>query len=104
MAGNWQGIAFNQVPNSTNQIHGDEMPQRFGFKGGLVPGVTVSAPVTPAVVVVDRSVPGLVSLSMPAPSSTMFQTESTTDTTEANGTTVPAATVRSVPVIVTEVP
>ena len=43
MAGNWQGIAFNQVPNSTNQIHGDEMAQRFGFKGGLVPGVTVSA-------------------------------------------------------------
>lgn len=40
---NWQGVAFNQVPDSSNQIHGDDMAQRFGFKGGLVPGVTVSA-------------------------------------------------------------
>ena len=40
---NWQGIAFNQVPDSENQIHGDEVAKRFGFKGGLVPGVTVSA-------------------------------------------------------------
>lgn len=39
----WRGIAFNQVPNSTNQIHGDEMAERFGFRGGLVPGVTLSA-------------------------------------------------------------
>ena len=43
MTNYWRGIAFNQVPNSTNQIHGDEMAQRFGFRGGLVPGVTVSA-------------------------------------------------------------
>jgi hypothetical protein len=40
---NWQNIAFNQVPHSQNQIHGDEMAKAYGFKGGLVPGVTVSA-------------------------------------------------------------
>ncbi len=43
MTGRWRGIAYNQVPNSTNQIHDDDMAKRFGFKGGLVPGVTVSA-------------------------------------------------------------
>ncbi len=40
---NWTGTAFNQVPDSQNQIHGDEIAKQFGFKGGLVPGVTVSA-------------------------------------------------------------
>jgi hypothetical protein len=40
---NWQGMAFNQVPDSQNQIHGDKVAQAYGFKGGLVPGVTVSA-------------------------------------------------------------
>jgi len=39
----WQGEAFNQAVDSENEIHSDEMAQRFGFKGGLVPGVTVSA-------------------------------------------------------------
>ena len=43
MADHWRGIAFNQVPDSMNQIHGDETAQSLGFKGGLVPGVTVSA-------------------------------------------------------------
>lgn len=37
------GVAYNQVPDSENEIHGDEVAQRHGFKGGLVPGVTVSA-------------------------------------------------------------
>ena len=37
------GEAFNQVPESENRIHSDETAQRFGFRGGLVPGVTVSA-------------------------------------------------------------
>jgi hypothetical protein len=37
------GVAFNEVPDSANQIHGDDMAARFGFEGGLVPGVTVSA-------------------------------------------------------------
>ncbi|MBT4160459.1 MAG: hypothetical protein HOE54_04080 [Gammaproteobacteria bacterium] len=43
MFADWTGTAFNQVPDSKNQIHGDEMAKQFGFKGGLVPGVTVSA-------------------------------------------------------------
>ena len=43
MTGRWRGIAYNQAPNSTNQIHADDMARLFGFKGGLVPGVTISA-------------------------------------------------------------
>ena len=40
---NWQATAFNQSEDSSNQIHSDEMAKTYGFKGGLVPGVTVSA-------------------------------------------------------------
>ncbi len=36
-------MAFNEVPDSANQIHGDAVAAQFGFEGGLVPGVTVSA-------------------------------------------------------------
>ena len=43
MVANWLGTAYNQVPNSKNEIHGDMVARYFGFKGGLVPGVTVSA-------------------------------------------------------------
>jgi len=43
MANNWHGLAFNQVPHSANEIHGDKVAKDYGFKGGLVPGVTVSA-------------------------------------------------------------
>ena len=39
----YAGVAFNQVPESENRIHSDETAKRFGFRGGLVPGVTVSA-------------------------------------------------------------
>ena len=39
----WQGEAFNEVPESENRIHGDDVAKQFGFTGGLVPGVTVSA-------------------------------------------------------------
>jgi hypothetical protein len=39
----WQGVAFNQAPDSANQIHGDEVARQYGFRGGLVPGVTISA-------------------------------------------------------------
>jgi hypothetical protein len=39
----WQGRAFNQVPASENRIHSDEVARAYGFRGGLVPGVTVSA-------------------------------------------------------------
>ncbi len=38
-----RGIAWNPVPDSENQIHGDDLARRFGFRGGLVPGVCVSA-------------------------------------------------------------
>lgn len=40
---NWHASAFNQATESANQIHSDEMAQAYGFKGGLVPGVTISA-------------------------------------------------------------
>jgi len=43
MAENWRGLAFNQVPHSENEIHGDKVARDYGFAGGLVPGVTVSA-------------------------------------------------------------
>ena len=43
MAQDWKSRAYNQVPHSKNEIHGDKVAKDFGFKGGLVPGVTVSA-------------------------------------------------------------
>jgi hypothetical protein len=39
----WQGEAYNQSEESENRIHSDEVAREYGFKGGLVPGVTVSA-------------------------------------------------------------
>ena len=39
----WADTAFNQATESTNQIHSDEMAKAYGFKGGLVPGVTISS-------------------------------------------------------------
>jgi hypothetical protein len=39
----WQGDAYNQSRESENRIHSDEVAREYGFKGGLVPGVTVSA-------------------------------------------------------------
>jgi hypothetical protein len=35
--------AFNTATASLNRIHDDEVAQRFGFRGGLVPGVDVYA-------------------------------------------------------------
>lgn len=43
IAQSWRGQAFNQSPDSENQIHSDQMAQAYGFRGGLVPGVTISA-------------------------------------------------------------
>ena len=40
---NWRATAFNTAPNSTNRIHSDDMAKAYGFKGGLVPGVTISS-------------------------------------------------------------
>lgn len=39
----WHATAFNQATESSNQIHSDEMARAYGFRGGLVPGVTISA-------------------------------------------------------------
>lgn len=39
----WSNQAFNQVPDSQNRIHSDEMAEAYGYSGALVPGVTVSA-------------------------------------------------------------
>ena len=42
--------AHNAAIESENKIHDDEVAQRFGFRGGLVPGVTVYAYMTHPVV------------------------------------------------------
>jgi hypothetical protein len=39
----WSDKAFNSVPESENRIHSDEVAAQYGFRGALVPGVTVSA-------------------------------------------------------------
>jgi hypothetical protein len=36
-------IAFNTATGSANRIHDDDVARRFGFRGGLVPGVDVYA-------------------------------------------------------------
>ena len=36
-------VAFNTATASSNKIHDDAVAQRFGFRGGLVPGVDVYA-------------------------------------------------------------
>lgn len=47
----WAGVAFNQATASENRIHADDVARKYGFRGGLVPGVTVYAYlVHPAVV------------------------------------------------------
>jgi hypothetical protein len=43
MINGWAAEAFNQAPDSANEIHGDKIAKQFGFTGGLVPGVTISA-------------------------------------------------------------
>ena len=40
---NSAATAFNTAPDSENKIHGDELAKEYGFEGGLVPGVTISA-------------------------------------------------------------
>ena len=47
----WKGVAYNQATESENRIHSDEVARRYGFRGGLVPGVNSYAYlVHPAVV------------------------------------------------------
>lgn len=35
----WSVIAYNTASQSQNKIHDDEVARRYGFRGGLVPGV-----------------------------------------------------------------
>ncbi len=47
----WTAQALNTAPDSQNEIHGEVISKKYGFKGGLVPGVTISAYlIQPAVV------------------------------------------------------
>ena len=39
----WSATALNTAPDSENRIHGDKLAKEYGFEGGLVPGVTISA-------------------------------------------------------------
>ncbi len=39
----WKEVAFNQATESENRIHADDVAKQYGFRGGLVPGVTVHA-------------------------------------------------------------
>ncbi len=39
-------VAFNSATDSNNKIHDDDVAKRFGFRGGLVPGVDVWAYLT----------------------------------------------------------
>lgn len=42
----WDLVAHNTATESDNKIHDDEVARRFGFSGGLVPGVDVYAYLT----------------------------------------------------------
>jgi len=46
----WRVRARNTAADSENQIHDDRVAAAYGFRGGLVPGVTVYGYMTPAVV------------------------------------------------------
>src|SRR3954469_14168648 len=39
----WRGEAYNTAKQSENKMHDDSVARRFGFAGGLVPGVEVLA-------------------------------------------------------------
>jgi hypothetical protein len=46
----WRVRAHNTAADSENQIHDDRVAAAYGFRGGLVPGVTVYGYMTPAAV------------------------------------------------------
>ena len=50
MAATYKVRAHNSSTESDNRIHSDEVARRYGFRGGLVPGVTVFAYMTRPVV------------------------------------------------------
>lgn len=39
----YAGVAYNPATASENRIHADDVARQYGFRGGLVPGVTVYA-------------------------------------------------------------
>ncbi len=39
----YEGVAWNPASASENRIHADDVARQYGFRGGLVPGVTVYA-------------------------------------------------------------
>ncbi len=39
----WEVVAYNTATESENKIHEDSVARQYGFRGGLVPGVTVYA-------------------------------------------------------------
>jgi hypothetical protein len=39
----YSGVAFNPATASENRIHSDEVARQYGYRGGLVPGVTTYA-------------------------------------------------------------
>ena len=39
----YEGLAWNPASESDNRIHADDVARQYGFRGGLVPGVTVHA-------------------------------------------------------------
>ena len=41
MPASWKVIAHNRAKDSENKIHDDRVARKYGFRGGLVPGVTV---------------------------------------------------------------
>ena len=51
----WSGVGYNQATESENAIHSDAVARQYGFRGGLVPGVSVYAYLAhPAVVAWGR--------------------------------------------------
>jgi acyl dehydratase len=52
MTASYRVRAHNAATKSENKIHDDEVARRYGFEGGLVPGVTVYAYMTHPVVAV----------------------------------------------------
>jgi acyl dehydratase len=81
----WTTVAANDAATSENKIHDDLVARKFGFAGGLVPGVTVYALATRPVVErfgVDWIERGAASFRLPAPA---YEGDRVTTTSAADG-------------------
>jgi hypothetical protein len=47
--GSFRVTAHNSAPDSENKIHDDSVAKSYGFRGGLVPGITVYGYMVPAI-------------------------------------------------------